>query len=211
MSLENVKVFGQNSIRIETEEGKRIYIDPLYIDRDYRDADYVLITHDHYDHFSPEDICKVINSDSIIVMPEKMKDNYSKLGLSTDNLVLVVPDEEYEVNDLKIETTYSYNRMKPFHPKSNRWVGYILDLDKKYYIAGDTDDIPEIENIECDVAFIPVGGTYTMNYKEAANYANILKPKIAVPVHYGTIVGKKEDGQSFADLLDDGIECKIMI
>ncbi len=209
MPLENVKVFGQNSIRIMFNN-KVIYIDPLYIDDEYNDADYVFITHDHYDHFSPEDIKKVIKDDTKIVMPDKMRDKISKLDIKDNNSLFVFPEETYKIDDLEFKTTYSYNKLKPFHPKSNKWVGYILNLDQNYYIAGDTDNIPELQDLKCDVAFVPVGGTFTMNYKEGAALINSIKPKIAVPVHYGSIVGEKEDGQRFIDLVDEGIECKIM-
>lgn len=209
MSLGNVKVFGQNSIKIKYNN-KNIYIDPLYIDENYNDADYVFITHDHYDHFSPEDIAKVTYDNTRIVMPEKMRDKLSKVNIKIENSLFVIPDETYKIEDIEFKTTYSYNKLKPFHPKLNKWVGYILDLEQKYYIAGDTDNVPELQDIKCDVAFVPVGGTYTMNYKEGAALINSIKPQIAVPVHYGSIVGDKEDGKRFIELVDDGIECKIM-
>lgn len=209
MVIDNVKVFGQNSIRIESS--KIIYIDPLYIDKDYNDADFIFITHDHYDHFSPDDINRIKKNDTIFVAPEKMKAKVSQLGIDDSNIKCVVPNQTYNIDTLSFETVPSYNKLKPFHPKSNNWVGYILDLDKKYYIAGDTDNVPEIRNISCDVAFVPVGGTYTMDYKEAAELINTMNPKLAIPVHYGTIVGNKADGERFKSLVESSIECQIMI
>ena len=112
---------------------------------------------------------------------------------------------------MKIETTYSYNIDKQFHPKENKWVGYIIEINnKRYYIAGDTDNIKEIQDIECDVALIPIGGTYTMNYKEAGELANNINASIVIPIHYGTIVGDKEDAIRFKKLVKNK-EVKILI
>ena len=185
MITDNVKVFGQNSIRINSS--KIIYIDPLYIDQNYNDADFIFITHDHYDHFSPNDISKIIKKDIIIVMPEKMKMSVSQLNIDINNIKYVIPNQIYHFETISFETVPSYNENKAFHPKSNNWVGYIFNLDKKYYVAGDTDNVPEIRHIDCDVAFVPIGGTYTMTYREAAELINTMRPKLVVPVHYGTI------------------------
>lgn len=209
MNLDNVEVFGQNSIKINSN--KVMYIDPLFIDNEYNDADIVFITHDHFDHFSPKDIEKVSKSDTIYILPEKMKDSISKLNTSPENVKLVIPNQQYEIKGIKFNTVPSYNIVKQFHPKANNWVGYLLDLDYKYYIAGDTDDIDEIKHLDCDVAFVPIGGTYTMDYSEAAELINTMKPQVAIPVHYGSIVGNKEDGNKFKELLDKNIECKIVI
>ena len=209
MITDNVKVFGQNSIRINSS--KIIYIDPLYIDQNYNDADFIFITHDHYDHFSPNDISKIIKKDTIIVMPEKMKMSVSQLNIDINNIKYVIPNQIYHFETISFETVPSYNENKAFHPKSNNWVGYIFNLDKKYYVAGDTDNIPEIRHIDCDVAFVPIGGTYTMTYREAAELINTMRPKLVVPVHYGTIVGEKADGEKFKSLIDSSIECQIMI
>ncbi len=209
MITDNVKVFGQNSIRINSS--KIIYIDPLYIDQNYNDADFIFITHDHYDHFSPNDISKIIKKDTIIVMPEKMKMSVSQLNIDMNNIKYVIPNQIYHFETISFETVPSYNENKMFHPKSNNWVGYIFNLDKKYYVAGDTDNVPEIRHIDCDVAFVPIGGTYTMTYREAAELINTMRPKLVVPVHYGTIVGEKADGEKFKSLIDSSIECQIMI
>ena len=209
MITDNVKVFGQNSIRINSS--KIIYIDPLYIDQNYNDADFIFITHDHYDHFSPNDISKIIKKDTIIVMPEKMKMSVSQLNIDINNIKYVIPNQIYHFETISFETVPSYNENKAFHPKSNNWVGYIFNLDKKYYVAGDTDNVPEIRHIDCDVAFVPIGGTYTMTYREAAELINTMRPKLVVPVHYGTIVGEKADGEKFKSLIDSSIECQIMI
>ena len=116
------------------------------------------------------------------------------------------------VQGIKFETIPAYNTNKTFHPKENGWVGYIITLDDiRYYIAGDTDITEENRKVKCDVAFVPVGGTYTMNYSEAAELVNIIKPKIAVPIHYGSVVGTKQDATTFTKLLHSSIKGIILM
>lgn len=192
---------------IKISKGKTIYIDPFKIEKELHDADIILITHDHYDHYSPEDIEKVATNETIIVAPKTVK-ALSKMI----NVVLVEPNNKYQIKDIKIETIPAYNLNKKFHPKENGWVGYIIEIEGvRYYVAGDTDIIPENKQVKCDVAFIPVGGTYTMTSEEAAELVNIIKPKIAIPTHYGSIVGDKCDGEKFKKLLNSEIECNIII
>ena len=192
---------------IKISKGKIIYIDPYRIEKEVHDADIIFITHDHYDHYSEEDIEKVMKEDTIIVAPKT-----AKIFNKIKNKVEVIPNEKYEINGIKIETIPAYNIKKQFHPKSNEWVGYILEIEgKRYYIAGDTDITPENQQVKCDIAFVPVGGTYTMDYKEAAELINIIKPKIAIPMHYGSIVGTKQDAENFKKLLNPEIKCEILI
>lgn len=203
--LEGIEINCHSSIKIS--KGKTIYIDPFKIEKQSNDADIILVTHYHYDHFSTEDIEKISNKDTIIVVPKTVK-TLSKMK----NTVLVEPNNVYEVKGIRIETIPAYNIKKQFHPKDNQWVGYIIEIENiRYYVAGDTDVIPENKQVKCDVAFIPVGGTYTMNYEEAAELVNVIKPKMAVPTHYGDIVGEKNDGEKFKKLLNKDIECKILI
>ena len=155
--LKGIEINCHSSIKISKE--KIIYVDPFKIKKDKNDADIVLVTHDHYDHFSPEDIEKIINNETIIVAPKTVK-ALSKMR----NTVLVEPNNVYEVKGIKIETIPAYNVNKQFHQKDNQWVGYIIEIENiRYYIAGDTDVTSENKQVNCDVAFIPVGGTYTMN------------------------------------------------
>lgn len=208
--LENIRVLCQSCVRIEKE--KVIYFDPFRVDREYYDADVIFITHDHYDHFSTEDIAKVKKEDTCYVLPEKMKKEAAGLGVSKEQILLVKPGEQYTVNGLSFETVPSYNKLKPFHPKSAGWTGYLLTLGgERYYITGDTDVTKESKEVKCDVAFLPIGGTYTMTYKEAAELANVIRPKYVVPFHYGSIVGKKEDGEKFRQLLDSEITCEFLM
>lgn len=195
-----IDVLCHSSIRIE--ENKIIYVDPFKIEQKYNDADYIFCTHSHYDHFSPEDIGKVKKDDTIIIVPSDIEEQARKIF--NNNVVIVEPAKEYQMKDLEFKTTYAYNINKKFHPKENKWVGYIIELNnKKYYIAGDTDSIEEIQNIECDIALIPIGGIFTMDYKEATELANTIKADIVIPTHYGNIVGEKEDAIKFKELVND--------
>ena len=203
--LDKIEVLIHSSIKFS--KGLIIYFDPYKIDRDYHDADIIFITHDHYDHYSPLDIKKVIKDDTIIVAPQDIGEK-----LSTNNVIGVVPNKNYEVLNIKFKTIPAYNVNKNFHPKENNWVGYLLEYNNiKYYIAGDTDITKENQDIVCDVAFVPIGGVYTMDYQEAAKLINKIKPRIAVPIHYGLIVGNKDGGIKFSKLLNNNIECKIFI
>jgi len=191
---------------IKISKGKTIYIDPFKIEKESHDADIILITHDHYDHYSPEDVEKVTKNNTIIVAPKTVK-ALSKMK----NTVLVEPNKTYEVQGVKIETIPAYNINKQFHPKENQWVGYVIEVEgTRYYIAGDTDITPENKQVKCDVALVPVGGTYTMTYTEAAELVNLIKPAKAIPTHYGDTVGEKEDGEKFRNLLNPEIECMLL-
>ena len=208
--LNNIEVLCHSSIRMN--KGKIIYVDPFHIEENYQDADIILITHSHYDHFSEEDIEKVRKADTIIYVTEDYVENARQLGFSENKIIGVKPNQTYYEGNIEINTVPAYNVNKQFHPKENNWVGYILKIDGiAYYIAGDTDITEENKKIKCDVAFVPVGGTYTMTAKEAAELVNIIKPKVAIPIHYGDIVGTKEDATTFVNSLENGIESKILI
>ena len=208
--LENIEVLCHSSIRFN--KGLIIYFDPFKINKDYHDADIIFITHSHYDHYSEEDISKVIKDNTTIVVPKDLEDMVLQFGFAKEHIIVVSPNEEYSVLGINFKTIPAYNTNKNFHPKSNEWVGYIVNLDQTtYYIAGDTDITEENRQVKCDVAFVPIGGTYTMTYSEAAELINEIKPQIAAPIHYGLIVGNKEDANNFANLVDKEIECKILI
>ncbi len=195
--MREITVNTQSSIKIDN-----IYFDPFKISSETHDASIIFITHSHYDHFDLDSINKVKNDKTIFIIPDD--DNIkSKL----DNYQVVYPNTKYNINNLVIETIPSYNLNKPFHPKDNNWLGYLVTIDNEtYYIMGDTDITPENKLVKCDYLFIPIGGTYTMDYIEAANLTNIIKPKIVFPIHYGSIVGDKEDYNRFKDLVNNDIE-----
>ncbi len=208
---ENIEVFLQNSIRIRTEAGV-VYVDPLEMKEEPKDADFILITHDHYDHFSPEDIGKVAKSDTILVVPEKMTGKAREAAAFVGKTETVKPGEKYEISGLSFETVPAYNLLKPFHPKGAGWVGYILITEgKRIYIAGDTDATKEAEAVQCDVALVPIGGTFTMDAKKAAEFVNRIRPAVAIPVHYGKIVGKPGDGDVFAEYVKDPVRVEFKI
>lgn len=209
--LKGIESLGHSTIKM-SKCGKVIYIDPYNIKESKNDADYIFITHNHYDHFSEEDIKKVKNNETIIIITEDLYTNTLKLGFNGINIVTVKPNENYQVEGIKFSTIPAYNINKTFHPKENEWVGYIIELEgNKYYIAGDTDITEENKKVKCDVAFIPVGGTYTMDFKEAAHLINEIKPKIAVPIHYGSIVGTNQDATDFIKLLHPSIKGIILM
>ena len=208
--LENILVLTHSSIKIKNS--KTIYFDPFKIDKNYNDADYIFITHSHYDHYSEEDIKKVRKKETKIIITSDLKEKVKELGFENSNIIIVTPNEKYIIDTLKIETIPAYNNKKQFHPKSNNWVGYIIEINgENYYIAGDTDITEENKKIKCDVALLPIGGTFTMNYEEAAELANIIKPKIVIPIHYGSIVGNKCDAEKFKKLINKEIKCEIKL
>ena len=208
--LDNIEVLYHSSIRINKE--KIIYIDPFKIDRNYNDADIVFITHDHYDHYSEEDIDKVINENTTIIIPDELLTKLLRKGINKNAIITVEPNKNYMVQGIKFETISAYNTNKTFHPKENGWVGYIIIINGiRYYIAGDTDITEENKKVKCDVAFVPVGGTYTMDFKEAAQLINEIKPKIAIPIHYGSVVGTEQDAIDFVRLLHPEIKGIILM
>lgn len=194
----NIEVFTQSSIRIKGSEGT-IYLDTIGMEAEPHDADFIFITHDHYDHYSPEDIAKVISDRTILIVPEKMAETVKKDIKGYADLVPVKPGESKEVNGLKFETVASYNTDKQYHPKNAGFMGYVLQVDgKRIYVAGDMDATEEAKAVRCDIAMVPIGGTFTMDAKEAAGLINIMQPEIAIPTHYGSIVGRKKDADVFA-------------
>ena len=191
---------------------KVIYIDPFKIDKNYNDADMIFVTHDHYDHYSEEDIDKIKKEDTIIIAPEELLTKLLRKGFRKDSIITVEPNKKYMIQGMKFETIPAYNTNKQFHPKENGWVGYIIEIKGvRYYIAGDTDITEENRRVKCDVAFVPVGGTYTMDFKEAATLVNEIQPKIAVPIQYGSVVGTKQDATDFIKLLHPSIKGIILM
>ena len=153
---------------------------------------------------------KAGTEDTILIVPEGMKEKAEKETGSQFEIHTVIPGSSYEIGSLKFETVPAYNKLKPFHPKHAGWVGYILEVDgQRIYIAGDTDAVKEVKQVQCDVALVPVGGTYTMDAIQAAELVNAIRPKTAIPTHYGSIVGKKEDAAAFAEHVDDAITVEI--
>lgn len=192
VAIENVKWLGHASFQIKNS--KVIYVDPWKL-KINEPADIILVTHEHYDHCSVQDISKIQKENTVIVGP---KDCANKLS---GKIKTIKPGQSLTIGGVTIEAVPAYNIGKAFHPKSNNWVGFIITLDNiKIYHAGDTDLIPEMDEIKVDFALLPIGGTYTMNVQEAATLANKMKPKVAIPMHYGSIVGDSSDAEKFKKL-----------
>ncbi|MBQ5427969.1 MAG: MBL fold metallo-hydrolase [Oscillospiraceae bacterium] len=206
---ENIRVLTHSSIRIQSGDTV-LYVDPYKVSGRPQDADYVFITHDHFDHFSPEDIEKVSCDKTVLVVPEKMRDKVLQEADETRGIIPVKPDAPYDINGFSFETVPAYNRLKPFHPKAAGWVGYIFCLDgKRVYVAGDTDATPDARKVRCDVALVPVGGTYTMNASQAAELVNTIRPAAAIPTHYGSVAGSAADAESFREKVDPAVHVEI--
>lgn len=202
----------QSSLRINYNN-YIIYFDPYLINNEYNyDADYIFITHSHYDHFSKEDILSIKNSKTKIIIPFELENEISNLGFIKDNILLVRPNENYKVDNINFSTVPAYNINKNFHKKEYNWVGYVINYNNEsYYIMGDTDATEESKSVVCDKLFIPIGGTYTMNYIEASELTNIIKPKEVYPIHYGSIVGDISLGEQFSKLIDNNIKVNTLI
>ena len=200
--LSKIVWLGHDGFRIDA--GKTVYIDPYQISDGPR-ADLILITHEHFDHCSPDDVAKIQHSGSVIITEKD-----SAATLSGDVRVVNV-GETISVDDITVEAVPAYNTNKDFHPKSKGWLGFIVEIDGvKVYHAGDTDFIPEMKDFNTDIALLPVSGTYVMTADEAVEAALVINPKVAVPMHYGAIVGGGQDAKNFKKALEGKVEVRIL-
>ncbi|MCD6463905.1 MBL fold metallo-hydrolase [Candidatus Woesearchaeota archaeon] len=197
--LQRVEWLGHASFFIKGEPS--IMLDPFKISRQVK-ADIVLITHEHFDHCSVEDLEKVVTTETIIVCPPDCQSKLARVNVK--EVLPISPGKTVSVKGVTIRAVPAYNTNKPFHPKENEWVGYVLTIDGvTIYHAGDTDLIPEMKELQnIDIAMLPVSGTYVMNAQEAAEAVKIIKPKIAIPMHYGSIVGSLQDAEKFKQELE---------
>ncbi len=193
---------GHDGFRIDAE--KTIYVDPYQIEGGPV-ADLILITHEHFDHCSPEDIAKIQGPETVIVTE---KDSAKKL---TGDVRVVKPGETLDLGNVKIKAVPSYNTDTDFHPKKNGWLGFIVETEGlKVYHAGDADFIPEMKDFEVDIALLPVSGTYVMTADQAVKAALAINPKVAIPMHYGAIVGDEQDALNFKKALEGKVEVSIL-
>ena len=184
---------------------KLIYVDPFKVTKN-DEADVVLISHEHFDHLSLEDLQKVIFPGTTIVASSHCRDGLKNVKVKA--IHYLDPGGKHLVGTVEIDGLPAYNLNKfrepgkPFHPKSDRGLGFLIKMDgTTVYHAGDTDFIPEMESIHCDIALLPVSGTYVMTAEEAAEAAAAIKPRIAVPMHYDAIVGSGTDAEKFKSLV----------
>ena len=176
---------------------KLVYVDPFETDGEYEKADIILITHGHYDHCSVKDIEKLIKAGTTLVITPDVLSKVSRIINKGCDVKIVKPGDTIKVSDVSIEVVPAYNINKDFHNQRDEWVGYVIEMNNvRIYHAGDTDLIEEMRK-DIDVALLPVSGTYVMTAMEAGEAANIIKPKIAVPMHYGAIVGSSADAETF--------------
>jgi L-ascorbate metabolism protein UlaG (beta-lactamase superfamily) len=180
-------------------DGVTVYIDPWDVTTDDK-ADLVLITHAHFDHFQPDEIARISTDGTKVVAPADCAKELS------GDVTPVKPGDSLTVAGIRIEAVPAYNIREErleMHPKANGWVGYVLTLgDHTYYHAGDTDHVPELEQVRTDVAFVPIGGTYTMDAGEAGGLVRAMAPRLAVPMHYGFVVGSPSDADRFTEEAD---------
>lgn len=197
--LDKLTWLGHASFRIDGE--KRVYIDPWKISGGPI-ADLVLVSHSHYDHYSQEDVDKISGPNTVLITVREVAE---KAG---GNAEILEPGDTADVMGIKIEAPPAYNIGKQFHPKANGWIGFVVEMGgERLYYAGDTDIVPEMRDLlDIDVALLPVGGTYTMNAAEAAEAAKIIKPGVAVPYHWGDIVGSESDAKRFARIYGGKVE-----
>jgi len=191
--LENITWLGHDAFKIAAS--KIIYLDPFELAGDMEPADVICITHDHYDHCSPEDVARIQREGTVLVAAENCR------GKLEGDVRLVKAGETVMIDDLIIEAIPAYNVSKKFHPKEAGGLGYLLTVDgTRIYHAGDTDPIPEMEGLEVDIALLPVSGVYVATAEEAVEAANKVGPKIVIPMHYGSIVGSRADAERFKEL-----------
>lgn len=200
--IRKISWLGHDGFRIDA--GTRIYIDPYEL-KEGGNAELILITHAHYDHCSVSDIAKIQGEKTVLVTE---KDSASKLS---GDVRVVKPGEILSIGDVRIEAVPAYNINKNFHPKANGWLGFVIEIeDVRIYHAGDTDFIPEMKDLQTDIALIPVSGTYVMTAEEAVKAVKAIRPKVAIPMHYGAIVGDAGNASAFKAGLEGVCEVRVM-
>ncbi|MFH1258321.1 MAG: peptidylprolyl isomerase [Elusimicrobiota bacterium] len=194
----NVHWLGHSAFRIE-EGGKIIYLDPYKLKTGSPAADLILITHEHYDHCSPDDVKKIQKENTVIITIPAAASKITPAGEFPGKIVK--SGDKLEIQETKIEVVPAYNTNKTFHPRADNKVGFIIAVgDKTIYHAGDTDLIPEMDNLKCDIALVPVSGKYVMTAEEAGEAVNKIRPAVAIPMHYGSVVGNLKDAERFKKL-----------
>ena len=193
--IKNIRFLGHATFQIKGSE--TVYTDPYELSgyRSLETADIVLVSHSHFDHCSKADIARLCSEKTSIIASKDCIDTLKDLP---GEIIGLLPGEETEIGSVKIRAVPAYNIGKQFHPKESSWNGYLFDLDGvRYYHPGDSDKVPEMERIAADIVFLPVGGTYTMDALEACEVAKMIGPKVAIPMHYGSVIGSEKDAEAF--------------
>jgi L-ascorbate metabolism protein UlaG (beta-lactamase superfamily) len=202
----------------EGKNSKIIYIDPYQIAEGSEKADLILITHSHYDHCSVEDLMKIVQPGTRILVPADCQSKILKFDVPV-KIEIVEPGQEFNFPEIKVSTLPAYNIDKPFHSKDEGWVGYLVKMKNVLiYHAGDTDNIPEMQKLTGYkqsgvefVALLPVGGRFTMTAEEAVEAAGVIQPSLAIPMHYGVVSGTEEDAKEFFALcMEQGLNSKVL-
>lgn len=203
--VDNLRWLGHSSFRVDGP--KRIYFDPYQLPAGSPKADIIFITHDHFDHCSLDDVGLITSKDTVIISDEGASRKLQNAKVACKEIRSLSPGDNMEIGVIKISAVSSYNTNKPFHPKGSDKLGFIVAIEGiKVYQAGDTDLIPEMKDYSCDIALLPVGGTYVMTPEEAAQAALIIEPKLAIPMHYDSA----SQAEKFKSLLKGKIEVKIL-
>jgi len=206
-----IRWYGHDTFTIKNNV--TVCIDPYKLTKPLS-ANIILISHNHFDHLSEDDLSKITNKNTIIVAPNECISQLSKI--KNKKIITILPNEEKTINNVKIKAVPAYNidkinpdTKKPFHPKEDGKVGFIVTINGiSVYHTGDSDLIPEMTELMPNILLVPVSGTYVMTASEAANAVAKIKPKLAIPMHYGTIVGSDEDAKEFKSLVKS---CEVQI
>lgn len=215
--MTNISMNARSSIRIEGT--KVIYFDPFKITEEKHDADIIFVTHEHYDHFSPEDIKKVSKGNTVLVAPYSMKQAVlEKVSKMIEEIKFLKAEESganLAIDGVSIHWVRAYNIGKQFHTKESGWIGYVVKLDgETYFVTGDTDENEDNVNVKCDVLFVPCGGTYTFDVEKAAVFTAKIEPRKAIPTHYTDVAGESELGKRYMSAvhrLTQNIDVEVML
>lgn len=206
--IENLHWLGHDAFR--WDGSKTVYFDPWHIADGAKKADLICVSHEHYDHYSPEDIARISAKETVILTSAEAALQMKGARITSKEVRAMAPGQKADVGGASITATASYNIGKKFHPKNANKLGFLVTMDGvTVYHAGDTDAIPEMSSYRCDIALLPVSGTYVMTADEAAAAARAIRPKVAVPMHYGEVAGSAADAKRFEQALKGDIEVKI--
>jgi L-ascorbate metabolism protein UlaG (beta-lactamase superfamily) len=195
-ALRRLQWFGQSTFRIVTDAGQLIFIDPVGLPTEAGPADLILVTHPHPDHFDRKAITKLTGPGTMVVLPRSCAEQ-AHTGVSAGQTI--------SFGAVRITGVPAYNLGKKFHPRSGNWLGYLVEVDGvKLYHAGDTDPVPEMRDLKPDIALLPIGGIFTMNWRTASEAAVLLKAGLVIPMHYGMLLGGRGAGKRFARLVGTG-------